>query len=97
MDTGIEEGCLLRLMLKISLVFHPYYVYYRALSVNNSHAAHVTVDILGTKDKQKWKQKTFLTNMLVEKVVCNMCSHVTLQLIDLSTGNEHVTHVTPYF
>ena len=73
--------------------------YYGALSVNNSYVnnAHVTLGVLGKKDRQKWKQNIFLPNMLVEKVVSNICSYVTLQLIDFSTENEHVTHVTPYF
>ena len=35
--------------------------------------------------------------MLVEKVVCNMCSHITPQFIDFSTENEQVAHVTPFF
>ena len=67
--------------------------YYRAPTVNNSYVAHVTVDVLGDKDKQRWDQKLFLTNILVEKVVCNMCSHVTQQLSDFSTENEHITHI----
>ena len=34
--------------------------YYRALSVNNSHTAHVTTDVLGKKDKKYIKAKTIL-------------------------------------
>ena len=34
--------------------------YYPALSVNNSHAAHVTTDTLGKKDKKDIKAKTIL-------------------------------------
>ena len=54
----------MHLIVKTNLTFqyavvHPYYVNYRALSVNKSHAAHVTADVLGKIQKRHESKKHF--------------------------------------